>query len=280
MQKKVAAVHDISGFGRCALTTAIPVISAFGIQCCPIPSAVLSAHTAFKGVTFRDLTDDIDAFIQNWADIGVKLDGIYSGYLGSARQARQVLALKKLCGKEEGCVLIADPVMGDNGKAYSIVKNAGFITAIKDLCSQADIITPNLTECALLLGMEPNAYRDDRHSALEYMKRLVDNGAGKVVVTGLNENGKVGAGYYDGQSGLSGFVFHRHVPVYYPGTGDLFTSVLTGAIFGKEDCTLEQAVTQAAHFVMECAQYTSQQQSPSIEGVQFETQLYRIIKEK
>lgn len=270
MQKKIAAMHDISGFGRCALTTAIPVLAACGLQCCPVPSAVLSAHTAFKGVTFRDLTDDIDGYIRNWADIGVKLDGVYSGYLGSARQANQVMALHRMCGKQEGCALIVDPVMGDNGKAYSIVGNPEFIAAMRELCARADVITPNLTECALLLGIEANGYTDSRESALDYMKRLADRGTKRIVVTGMVEGDQVGAGFYDAESGNSGFVFHKHIPVYYPGTGDLFTSVLTGRLLGHEGCTLEQAVTDAAHFVRDCAEYTSAQGTPPIEGVQFE----------
>ncbi len=278
MQKKVAAVHDISGFGRCALTTAIPVLSACGIQCCSVPSAVLSAHTAFKGVTFRDLTEDLDPFIRNWASIGVQLDGIYSGYLGSEKQIEQVMLLRELCGKPE-CRLIVDPVMGDNGKAYAIVGHEGFITAIRELCAKADVITPNLTECALLLGMEPNGYTDSMEAAEQYMRALAERGPTQVVVTGLTNDGQVGAGYYDKATNEIGFVFHEHIPVYYPGTGDLFTSVLTSRLFAEEPRSLKEAVESAAHFVMECAKYTSMQGTPAIEGVQFEKQLYRLIRE-
>lgn len=277
MQKKVAAFHDISGFGRCALTTAIPILSSCGIQCCPVPSAVLSAHTAFKGVTFRDLTDDLDAFIKNWEEIGVRLDGVYSGYLGSEKQIEQVLALKKHCGKED-CILVVDPVMGDNGKAYSIVKNQSFVAAIRSLCSQADVITPNLTECALLLGMEPDGYEGNIEAAEKYMKMLAENGAEKVVITGLEKDGHLGAGFFDSLSGETGFVFHERVPVYFPGTGDLFTSVLTARLIGS-GFSLKDAVHDAAYFVMECAAYTNDQGTPSIEGVQFEKLLYKLIKE-
>lgn len=278
MQKKVAAVHDISGFGRCALTTALPILSACGIHCCSVPSAVLSAHTAFKGVTFRDLTEDLDAFIRNWASIGVRLDGIYSGYLGSEKQIEQVLLLKELCGKEN-CRLIVDPVMGDNGKAYAIVGHEGFITAIRELCAKADVVTPNLTECALLLGMEPNAYTDSMEAAEDYMRRLAARGPSQIVVTGLTKDGQVGAGYYDNNTDEVGFIFHEHIPVYYPGTGDLFTSVLTARLFADQPYSLHDAVESAALFVMECAKYTNAQGSPTIEGVQFEKQLYRLIQE-
>ena len=275
MQRKVAAFHDISGFGRCALTIAIPVLAAGGIQCCPVPSAVLSAHTAFKGVTFRDLTCDIDAFIKNWSEIGVQLDGIYSGYLGSEKQMEQVLALKRLCGKNNS-LLIVDPVMGDNGKAYSIVGTEGYIEGMRSLCRSADVITPNLTECALLLGIDPDSIENSREAVTGYMKELCERGAGAVVVTGLTENDKVGAGFYDAESGTLGFLFHELIPVYYPGTGDLFTSVLTSSLIGK-DRTLEQAVSDAALFVKECAEYTKEQGTPSIEGVQFEKLLYKLI---
>lgn len=278
MQKKVAAVHDISGFGRCALTTAIPVLSACGIQCCPVPSAVLSAHTAFEGVTFRDLTEDLDPFIRNWASIGVRLDGIYSGYLGSEKQIEKVLLLRELCGKPD-CRLIVDPVMGDNGKAYSFVGHEGFIKAICELCARADVITPNLTECALLLGMGADGYTDSMEAAEQYMRALAERGPRQVVVTGLTKDGQVGAGYYDKTTNEVGFIFHEHIPVYYPGTGDLFTSVLTSRLFADQTCSLKNAVESAAHFVMECAKYTSAQGTPPIEGVQFEKQLYRLMGE-
>lgn len=278
MQKKIAAVHDISGFGRCALTTAIPILSACGLHCCVVPSAVLSAHTAFKGVTFRDLTDDLNGFINNWADIGVKVDAIYSGYLGSEHQVKEVLHLKEACGKPDS-VLIVDPVMGDNGKAYSIAKDKAFIDSIRELCSQADIVTPNLTECALLLGMEPDGYKDDRDSALEYMKRLAEMGAKKIVITGLSEDYLIGAGFYDSETEKSGFVFHEHVPTYFPGTGDLFTSTLAGVLLREERGGLEAAVSDAAHFVMECAKYTEAAGTPPIEGVQFEMFLNKLIKQ-
>ena len=279
MQKKVAAFHDISGFGRCALTIALPVLSACGLYCCPVPSAVLSGHTAYPNVTFHDLTDDIDDFIRSWNEIGVRLDGVYSGYLGSERQVRQVRALRETCGRPE-CMLIVDPVMGDNGKAYSIVSNESYITAVRSLCAGADIITPNQTECALLLGRAPTQYTDSRESALDDMKRLVDKGAKRVVVTGMSEGEQLGAGFYDGVTGESGFIFHRRVPAYFPGTGDLFTSVLTGALLGRECCTLASAVEKAANFVMECADYTMRQGTPNLEGVQFEKLLGRLIPEE
>lgn len=279
MQKKIAAMHDISGFGRCALTTAIPVLSVCGIQCCPVPTAVLSAHTAFKGVTFRDLTDDLEGFIRSWAEIGVRLDGIYSGYLGSEAQIRSVLQLRALCGKED-CRLIVDPVMGDNGKAYSIVGHAGFAEAMRSLCAAADLITPNLTECALLLGMAPDGFTDTPEAAEGYMRQLAALGPRQVVVTGLTRNGEVGAGYYDRETGETGFVFHAHVPVYYPGTGDLFTSVLTACLCGEKTCGLRQAVETAAWFVRDCAQYTSALGTPAIEGVQFEKLLGRLLPQE
>ena len=279
MQKKVAAFHDISGFGRCALTTAIPVLSVCGLHCCSVPSAVLSAHTAFKGVTFRDLTQDLDAFIANWASIGVKLDSIYSGYLGSEKQIEQVLALRKACGKED-CLLIVDPVMGDNGKAYSIVSNESFVMAIRDLCCKADVITPNLTECSLLLGMGADGYEDTPEAAEDYMRRLAAKGPGQVVVTGLSNGEQVGAGYYDKATDTVGFIFHERVPTYFPGTGDLFTSVLTARLSGEQKCSLEKAVSDAAHFVMECAKYTHEQGTPPIEGVQFEKLLYKLIRQE
>ena len=119
-------------------------------------------------------------------------------------------------------------------------------------------------------------FENSREAVTGYMKELCERGAGAVVVTGLTENDKVGAGFYDAESGTLGFLFHELIPVYYPGTGDLFTSVLTSSLIGK-DRTLEQAVSDAALFVKECAEYTKEQGTPSIEGVQFEKLLYKLI---
>ena len=176
--------------------------------------------------------------------------------------------------------MIVDPVMGDNGKAYSIVSNESFVMAIRDLCCKADVITPNLTECSLLLGMGADGYEDTPEAAEDYMRRLAAKGPGQVVVTGLSNGEQVGAGYYDKAPDTVGFIFHERVPTYFPGTGDLFTSVLTARLSGEQKCSLEKAVSDAAHFVMECAKYTHEQGTPPIEGVQFEKLLYKLIRQE
>ncbi len=277
MQKKIAAIHDISGFGRCSLTTAIAVLSACGHQCCPVPSAVLSAHTAYEGITYRDLTEDLPAYVHSFEKLGLRFDAIYSGYLSSGRQIEQVVRLTEHCAAD-GCLTLVDPVMGDNGKPYTVAQNQEFVDAMRALCRHADVITPNLTEVAMLLGEEPRGFAEDRQSVVLAMRRLAELGPKEIIVTGLHEQGNIGAGYYHAHSGHSGFCFAGEVPAYFPGTGDLFASVLLGVLL-RDGESLQSSTGRAVDFVHDCAQYTLAQGTPPIDGVQFECLLGRLAKQ-
>lgn len=277
MQKKIAAVHDISGFGRCSLTTAIAVLSACGHQCCPVPSAVLSAHTAYEGITYRDLTEDLPAYVHSFEKLGLRFDAIYSGYLSSGKQIEQVIRLAEHCAAD-GCLTLVDPVMGDNGKPYTVAQDRGFVEAMRALCRHADVITPNLTEVAMLLDEEPRGFAEDRQNVLQAMRRLAELGPKEIIVTGLREQGGIGAGYYHAQSGRNGFCFAGEVPAYFPGTGDLFASALLGVLL-RDGESLQSSTGQAVGFVHDCAQYTLEQGTPPIDGVQFECFLGRLAKQ-
>ena len=149
---RVAAIHDLSGFGRCSLTVAIPVLSAMGVQCCPLPTAVLSTHTGgFEGYTFRDLTEEMAAAAAHWKALDLRFDAVYSGFLGSERQIGLVRQFLRDF-RRPGTLAVVDPVMGDFGRVYETYTPA-MCRRMADLTAEADVITPNLTEAALLLGV-------------------------------------------------------------------------------------------------------------------------------
>ena len=125
--KRIVTIQDISCFGKCSLTEALPILSAMGLETAVIPTAVLSTHTGgFQNYTFRDLTDDIPDILAHWQSLQLQFDAIYTGYLGSVRQIQLMLdCIEKFRGPETKVII--DPVMGDNG-----VKYAGFPNAFED----------------------------------------------------------------------------------------------------------------------------------------------------
>lgn len=272
MQQRIAALHDISGFGRGSMTTAISVFSAQGIQCCPVVGAVLSAHTAYPNVTIRDLTGDLPGYIANWQAIGCDFDAIYSGYMSDIAQAEQMLILRQTCARP-GCLLVVDPVMGDNGKAYAGAFGPEFAQQMAAYCSKADLITPNLTEAAMLLGDAPDSWRDTPQDVEGMMERLLGLGCGSVVVTGVHDAaGNIGAGYLTKQ-GQRGFMTRPQVGAYFPGTGDLFTSVLLSTLLRQEDRNLATSVEAAVDFVYRCVENTHRAGTPPLDGVLLESML-------
>ena len=170
--KRIAAIHDLSGLGKCSLTVALPVISATGVECACIPTAVLSTHTGeFTGWTFRDLSDDMLSIAHHWQRIGVRIDGVYSGYLASPEQA-QLLAQTLDCIAAPDTLVVIDPVMADNGSYYSKIDDR-MCAAFRRLLSRADVITPNVTEAALLAGLpyEPGTHSDASRAAVSGARR-------------------------------------------------------------------------------------------------------------
>lgn len=269
---RIAALHDISGFGRGSMTTAISVCAALGIQCCPVVGAVLSAHTAYPAVTVRDLTEDLPAYIRNWREIGCTFDAIYSGYMSSIEQSRQMLELREHCARP-GCLLLVDPVMGDNGKAYAGAFGADFAARMRDYCAHADVITPNLTEAAMLLGEAPDAWREDELFVKSYLLRLREMGCRNVVITGVSDGvGGIGAAYLT-EDGGQGYVARPRVDAYFPGTGDLFASVLLGDLLRHGQ--IKQAVEKAVDFVYRCVEYTHRAGTNPVDGVLLEEMLAR-----
>lgn len=274
MQKRVAAIHDISCFGKCSLTVALPIISAAGIECSVIPTAVLSTHTGgFSGYTFRDLTDDIMPVAKHWKKEGLKFDAVYTGYLGSIEQIDLVCSAIDTFG-DSNTQIIVDPVMADHGKLYSGFP-ADFPKQMRRLCAKADVITPNITEAALMTDMP---FMQPPHSR-EYIEKLVsalgDITNGKIVLTGVcfdNEN--VGAACFDGQK--TEYVFAPLVDAAYHGTGDVFTSTLICALFNGK--SLKDSAYIAAQFTRGCIKLTKEKYPEMKYGVNFEAQTPELLK--
>ncbi len=251
--KKVVTIQDISCFGKCSATVALPVISAMGVECAVIPTAVLSTHTGdFTGYTFRDLTDDIPAVTAHWKKEGLRFDGLYTGYLGSPEQAAMI---GRFIDEIRPSYIFIDPAMADNGRLY-----AGFgpeiVGAMKSLCDRADLIVPNLTEATLMLGEEyraPGTY--DKAYIHDLLRRLAEGGAKTAAITGVNVNGaQQGIVAYHRDTGEFEEYFHENLPVSYHGTGDLFAATLIGAIMREKP--LAEALRIAATNVLNAIRAT------------------------
>ncbi|MCL1832057.1 MAG: pyridoxamine kinase [Oscillospiraceae bacterium] len=274
--KRIAAIHDMSGFGRCSLTVVIPVMSAAGIQVCPVPTAILSTHTGgFDNMVFEDMTDYINRSYAHYKSLGISFDAVYSGFLASSAQIDGCL---RFFEGNPHALKVVDPVMGDNGTPYK--------TYTKELCARmseivrvADVITPNLTEAAILLN-EPYTPTLNCDTAREWAERLCDmiGEGGAVVMTGvrISETGAVcNVGYSRELSALQ-FAPYELLPAHYPGTGDIFASVLTSALMHGRD--LQSAIVQATAFAGEAVRVTYESGSEPREGVLFEGLLGRLPK--
>ena len=265
---RVAAIHDMSGFGRCSLTVAIPILSAMGVQCCPLPTAFLSTHTGgFEGFTFLDMTDEMPRIAAHWARLGLEFQAIYSGFLGSERQIGIVADFIRRFRRQDTVVVI-DPVMGDHGRVYQTYTPA-MCAGTARLAELADVITPNLTEAALLLDRPYDALPEDEAGLLEITRQLSGDGRRSVVLTGASAGPDLtGAACFDAATGRTWMIQTRRVPREFHGTGDVFASVLTGALVGG--APLLAAVERAVEFVRLCGERTAAQDLPMREGVDFE----------
>ena len=246
--KRIITVQDISCVGKCSLTVALPVISAMGVEACVLPTAVLSTHTAFKGFTFRDLTSDISKITEHWKQEKIGFDAIYTGYLGSFEQIKLMQEFIKDFGAG-GTRVIVDPCMADNGALYSGFTQ-DFAFAMAGLCSKAEVIVPNLTEASYMLGLPYVAEGYTKGYIEDLLKKLSGLGARRIVLKGVSvDDKKLGIASYDSENEKITWYFHEKMPQSFHGTGDIFASVLTGALVrGK---TLEEACRLAADFVVE-----------------------------
>jgi pyridoxine kinase len=244
--KRVAAVHDLSGYGRASLTVVIPVLSRLGIQVCPLPTAVLSAHSEYAGFRSLDLTDFMVETVAHWRALGLWFDALYSGYIASARQVGVVEDFFRAFGDERNFVVV-DPVLGDHGSLYPGT-GEDMVAGMRRLCGRAGVITPNLTEAALLLGRDPRG-RVSPTEIVGWCEELSAMGPRHVIVTSAphEEEGVVATVAFDRVDGRAWRVACERVPASYPGTGDAFASVVTGCLLNGE--SLPVAVDRAVFFV-------------------------------
>ena len=271
MQKRVLAIHDISCVGKCSLTVALPIISAAGIECSVLPTAVLSTHTGgFTGYTFRDLTADIDGIIAHWKTLDLKIDAVYTGYLGSFEQLALVeRIIDELCDGDT--LVLVDPVMADNGVLYGGF-SADFPAGMANLCKKASVIVPNLTEASLMLGCEYIGSGYSREYIEDMLRALSALGPKRVVLTGVSfEKGKLGAACFDAETGDISYTFCDEVAGYYHGTGDVFGSALVSAVLcGK---AIDEAAAAAVKFTVGSIERTAKAGTDVRYGVDFESGL-------
>ena len=273
-QKRVAAIHDISGFGKCSLTVALPIISAAGIETSVMPTAVLSTHTGgFTGFTYRDLTEDLMPFVRHWQTLGIGFDALYSGFLGSFEQLELVGEIFDML-KGPGTQIMVDPVMADYGKLYDIFP-ASFPRGMKKLCEKANILIPNITEASLMLE---KPYKDGPYSE-EYIsdmvKALYDLNGAIIVLTGVWFNDtELGVAVYSG--GHISYAMGKRIPGAYHGTGDVYGSALLAAMLNEQ--SPELAAQTAVDFTVGSIQRSHLAGTDMRFGVNFEAELPNLIK--
>ena len=282
--KRIITVQDISCVGKCSLTVALPIISAMGVETCILPTAVLSTHTMFKGFTFHDLTKEITPITEHWKKEKFHFDAIYTGYLGSFEQLD---LMKKLIDDFGGkdTLAIVDPCMADNGKLYTGF-TPEFALAMAKLCSKADVIVPNRTEASYMLGIPYVEKGYDKAYIEDLLKKLAALGSKKVILKGIEFeseqeglkgiDGKIGIAAYDSESGKITWYFHKKMPVSFHGTGDIYASVLTGALM--RGLPFENAYSLAADFVVESIKETLSHKDYNNYGVDFEAAIPYLVK--
>jgi len=273
MNKRIAAVHDLSGFGRASLTIVSPVLSTMGIQVCPLPTALLSTHTGgFEGYHFLDLTDHLQPVIDHWKNEKIHFDAIYTGFLGSCKQ---VEIIKNFINdfRTADSLIVVDPVMGDDGKLYGPY-SMEMVQDMKELISQADVITPNSTEASFLLDLDPHESKATMKTWKKRMKKLSKMGPDKVIITSITENKDprcLSVVAYDKEFDQFWKTETDWLPVSYPGTGDMFASVITGSLLQGD--SLPIAMDRAVNFILHAMRSTYNLKLPEREGVLLEKSL-------
>lgn len=277
MQKKIAVINDIAGYGRCAMTVLLPIISYMGVQACPLLTSVFSSNTAFPDFYMDDYTDRMEAYIESWEKIGLqkRFDGIATGYLGSVRQIEIVRRfVREFSG--EGTLVIVDPVMGDHGRLYSAY-TVELCTELRKLVALADIITPNLTEACHLTDMPYKEKGWKRKELFEMAACLSAMGPSHVVITGILQ-GEYIANYVYVKTGKED-PSARLIRVHRAGeercsTGDVFSAVV--AADALNGVPFDKSVRKASGFVKLCIEKALELGTPPAEGVPFETVLNRL----
>ena len=267
---RILAINDISCVGKCSLAATLPIISACGIECNMLPTALLSTHTGgFEGYTFRDLTQDIPAILTHWESLGLQFDYIYSGYLGSIEQIQMVLDIKRRFLKKGGA-LIVDPVMGDNGRLY-----AGFteeyVGEMRALCAAADYILPNETEACYLAKFPYPLTKESVPNALQKLTRLCK----KTMITGVANDNQITV-YYINENGELTTHNNENVEGFFCGAGDVFASAFVGCLAkGK---SLSEAVALSSDFAAASIRRSAVEVPDRRYGLNFEAEIFSFLK--
>lgn len=266
--RRIAAVHDLSGIGRTSLMTVIPILSTMGFNVCPLPTAILSNHSQYPEFSFLDLTEEMPRIIDHWGKLDVTFEAIYTGYMGSPRQIEIVCGMIERFRQPETLVVV-DPVLGDNGHLYSKMSQE-MVEEMRRLAVKADVLTPNLTEAFALLG-RPYKAECSNDELKDIIAALSDMGPDTVIITGAP---------VPGQSGLTSVIARSksdlrtwkvtcpYLPAHYPGTGDSFTSVITGSLLQGD--SLPIALDRAAQFILQGIRATFGYQTDSRDGILLE----------
>ncbi len=281
--KKIALINDLSGFGKCSLTAAIPVISVMGIQACPLPTAVLSSQTGFEEYFCDDFTDRMKDITDQWKKLDVNFDGIYSGYLADSLQIEKVLYFLEQFQKKD-TLYLADPVMADHGKPYGMFTEK-FLQGMKVLTRKANVLTPNLTELCLLADedyekMIGHCQEEDYIARIQSAsEKLLAKAEGKqtIVVTGILRK-KTGQEYVGNLAVSAEESFHIENPytgMGFSGTGDLFASVICGSLV--KGLSIREAMEKATYFLQEAIEEASKENVSPCHGVHFEKYLSRLL---
>ena len=263
-QKKIAVINDFCGFGRCSVSVSLPVISAMKLQCCPVPTVIFSNHTGFESFYYTDFTSHLEAYIAEWEKLGLRFDGILTGFFGSREQ---VDIARSFIGRfrAERAAVTVDPVMGDYGRLYPTYSEhlAEYMSSLVGL---ADILTPNLTEACILTGTE---YRESmREPELQGLcEKLSAMGPGKIVISGLELGDELGNFVFE-RGKPSRMVTERRAGPYRSGTGDVYASIIAADAVNGVD--FSESVLHASRFVAKCIRRTEELRIPRTDGICFE----------
>ena len=269
---RVAAVHDLCGYGKCSLGIAIPVLSAAGCDVCPVPTSLFSAHTRFPKWYMHDTTDMLDEYLDAWRDENIDLDAIYSGFLGAPEQ---VGAIKRLYREYPGALRIVDPVMGDGGKRYPTY-TPELCAAMAELVDGADLLTPNLTEAAILTDSEYQGQDVDDEFVRRTMDALLNMGAKYVVLKGITHGDGLIRNFVAGADTDMAEVSGELLPYMLHGTGDLYASALLAALMAGR--SLLDSVAFASKLVRDAMSITDKQPDYEVRGVSFESVLGEVTQ--
>lgn len=267
---RVLAINDISCVGKCSLTVTLPILSACGVECNVLPTALLSTHTGgFEGYTFRDLTDELPAILTHWRSLGLKFDFIYSGYLGNIAQIELVMQIKREFLANNG-KFIVDPVMGDNGKLYDGF-TVDYVEKMRSLCKQADYILPNTTEACYLANVPYPLTVNSVTLALQELRTLCP----RPVITGLTDSEGVAVCFLD-EHGKAQCYHHENVAGFFCGAGDVFASAFVGGLArGKDEQT---AIALASEFTAAAIRRSAREVPDKRFGLNFEAEIFTFVK--